>query len=438
MNVLVLGSGGREHALLDALQRGRSVHQLYCIPGNGGTAALAETAAIDATDHAALRRFVTEHDIRLVVPGSEGFIAAGVTDALAGEKIAVFGPTRSAGRLESSKVFGTEFRKRHGIPGPRSILPRTLDEAERGIEELIDASGGVAVKADGLAAGKGVVIAHELREAREALRSMLVDNRFGQAGNRVVLEELIVGEEISVMALVDGNRAVAMLPSQDYKKLSDGNVGPNTGGMGAYAPVPWYDAKMAEEVQRRVLDPTVAGLEDERIDYCGVVYAGLIQSKRGLLVLEYNARFGDPETEAVLPLLNEDLAELMVAATEGELPTRPLSWTPGAAVSVVLASAGYPGSPRTGDEITGIAEAEATGAKVYHAGTRRDGDRILTSGGRVLDVTALGKDLDEAATRAHAAADRIQWPGVQRRRDIGRTGNGPNAAPWHRAEPGAK
>jgi phosphoribosylamine---glycine ligase len=430
VNVLVLGGGGREHALVAALRRSASVKDLYCVPGNGGTASVAATAAVDPADPAALRRFVRDRGIGLLVPGSESYIASGVADLFAeNPSVAVFAPTRSAGRLESSKVFGTEFRQRHGIPAPRAVLPLSLAEAETAAERLVAASGGVAVKADGLCAGKGVVVARSMEEAREALHDMLVEGRFGEAGSRVVLEELVQGEEVSVMAVVDGHRAVPLLPSQDYKKLLDGNRGPNTGGMGSYAPVPWFDAAMLQEVQARVLDPTVAGLKRDGIDYRGVLYAGLIQGPEGMLVLEYNARFGDPETEAVLPLLESDLAELMLAACRGELSREALTWHPGAAVCVVLAAASYPGKPRTGDAIEGIADAERMGAAVYHAGTRRDGERLLTAGGRVLGVTAVGADLEGAARSAHAAADRIRFAGAQRRRDIGRIGNGPAAQP---------
>jgi phosphoribosylamine---glycine ligase len=428
VNVLILGSGGREHALCAALRASATVGELYCVPGNGGTAALCAPASLDPGDTEALRRFVREQRIELVVPGSESFIAAGVADALAGET-AVFAPTREAGRLESSKVFGTELRQRHGIPAPRTAIPATLDEALAAADELVADSGGVAVKADGLAAGKGVVVVRDREAAHEAIRGMLVEGRFGKAGSRVVLEELVEGEEVSVMALVDGKRAVPLLAAQDYKRLSDGNSGPNTGGMGAYAPVPWFGPELLERAEREVLGPTVAALRAEGIDYRGVLYAGLIVGKSGLLVLEYNARFGDPETEAVLPLLESDLAELMLATARGGLAAAAPRWRSGASVCVVLAAAGYPGAPRSGDPIEGIAEAEASGAQVFHAGTRRDAGRLVTAGGRVLAVTALGASLAEAAARAHEAAELIRFDGAQRRADIGRIGNGPGAGP---------
>ncbi len=428
MKVAVLGSGGREHALIRALWRSKSVEHLVSIPGNPGTAETAKSVCFDPGDFDALRKFVRKERIDLVVPGSESLIAAGVADLLAREATAVFAPDKEAGKLESSKAFASEFRTRYGVPQPRYAVVDRMDEALDKARDFLSEFGGVAVKADGLAAGKGVVVARDWETARKAIREALVDRRFGNAGRKLVLEELIDGEEISILALVDGVRIVPLLPSQDYKKLRHGNTGPNTGGMGAYAPVPWCDHRTMDEIRQTILEPTLRGIQAEGFRFRGVLYAGLILSPRGLLVLEYNVRFGDPETQAVLSLLESDLGELMLSACRGSLPPEPLSWKDGAAVCVILASAGYPRSSSHGDPIDGLSAAQNAGAIVDHAGTKIVGGRLVTAGGRVLGVTALGPDLLRAADRAHEAAARILFHGKQMRNDIGRVGNSQGAS----------
>ena len=438
MNVLVLGSGGREHALVHTLRQSPLVQRLYCAPGNPGTLALAECPALDPDDHDALRRFVEDAAIDLVLPGPERYIAGGVADALAHGRARVFAPSRAAAAIESSKTFGTTFRDKYNIPSPRAIFANSRSSAHAAAAELIRQSGGVAVKADGLCAGKGVVVTSDLDEARAAIDEMLA-GRFGAAGARLVLEELVVGEELSVLALCDGTRACVLAPAQDYKRLSDGNSGPNTGGMGSLAPAPRASAEVLERVRTQVLEPTLAGLAAEGLPYRGVLYAGLIlrEGSSQPLVLEYNARFGDPETQVLLPMLDFDLAALAYDAAGGQL-TAPatLPVRAGAAVCVVLASAGYPEAPRSDEVLTGIAEAEAAGALVFHAGTALGDDRSLrTAGGRVLGVTATGPTLEAAATLAHAAADHIAFAGLQRRRDIGLWSNEPSPRPLQRRAP---
>lgn len=437
MNVLVLGGGGREHALAVALRRAPSVDRVYCAPGNPGIARDTTPCRVEPRDVGALARFVEEHAIELVVPGPESLIADGTADALRQTGARVFAPSREAARVESSKIFGAALRERAGLPAPQCFVPEDLDEAQQMAEALIEASGGVAVKADGLCAGKGVVVASDVTTAHAALAEMMSARRFGEAGARVVLEARLVGEELSLLAVCDGTNARLLPAAQDYKRLFDGNRGPNTGGMGALSPAPGAHRALLDAAQAHIFVPTLAALRDMGTPYVGVLYAGLLCDANDggtPKVLEFNARFGDPETQAVLPLLRSDLARLFVAACDGKLAAEaPLEVHAQSAVCVVLASAGYPDAPRVGARIDGLERAAAAGAMVFHAGTRAEGDAVVTAGGRVLGVTALGASLREAADRAHAAADEIRFDGVQRRRDIGRASNrvepeGPAAA----------
>ena len=427
MNVLVLGGGGREHALVHALRRAPSVSRVFCAPGNPGIARDTAPCSVDARDLDALRRFIEAEDIALVVPGPEAFIADGTADALRTTRARVFAPSKQAARVESSKIFGAELRLRARLPAPRCLVPEGLDEAKAMAATLIAETGGVAVKADGLCAGKGVVVADEVAVAHAALEEMMGGRRFGEAGARVLLEARLVGEEVSVLAICDGTHARLLPAAQDYKRLQDGNLGPNTGGMGALCPAPLASRAFLEAVEARVFVPTLAALRELGTPYVGVLYAGLLCDAHdggAPKVLEFNARFGDPEAQVVLPLIASDLARLMLAACDGRLAEEPpLEVDPRSAVCVVLASAGYPEAPRGGDVITGATKAEQAGAVVFHAGTRVDGDALVTAGGRVLGVTALGATLGEAATRAHAAADRVHFRGAQRRRDIGHASN---------------
>ncbi|MFN8594280.1 MAG: phosphoribosylamine--glycine ligase [Thermomicrobiales bacterium] len=415
-SVLVVGSGAREHALVWALSRSPSVGDLWAAPGNPGSAELATLVDVPVSDINGLATWAEAHDIGLVVVGPEAPLAQGLADRFHERNIPVFGATRSAAELEWSKSFAKAFMRRHGIPtaayGVFSDPVTAADYARRATYPLV-------VKADGLAAGKGVVICSSRDEAEAAIRSMLIERAFGDAGGKVVIEEFLDGEELSVIALVDGER-IAMLPlARDYKRLYTGGEGPNTGGMGSFAPVTLPDPTLMSEVQEMILQPVVDGLRAEGRPYRGALYAGLMLTKHGPRVLEFNCRFGDPETQVILPLLEGDLVELLRDCASGQLDPDSVTSRPGAAVCVVLAAAGYPEHPRKGDVIQGIAEAVERGALVFHAGTaRRDGE-LITSGGRVLSVVGLGDDVRAATEQAYCAADAIRFDGMQVRRDIG-------------------
>jgi phosphoribosylamine--glycine ligase len=406
--VLVVGGGGREHALIRTLLRGSRKPDLIAAPGNAGIARDG-IECLPADDVVALAR---ERKVDLAVVGPEAPLVGGLVDDLSAVGIAAFGPSRAAAHIEGSKAYAKQLMKAAGVPTASHVLFRDRDEAAA---HLACASYPAVLKADVLAAGKGVIIAADEREAREAIDVFFAEKRFGHTD--VVLEEFLAGEELSLLALCDGERAVPLAPAQDYKRIFDGDRGPNTGGMGSYSPVPGVDAATADELTRVVHQPVVEELRRRGTPFHGVLYAGLMMTAGGPKVLEYNARFGDPETQAVLPRLRSDLLELLEASTapgglEGVVP----EWSPDWAVTVVLASRGYPQSSSTGDVIRGLDEVE--GAEVFHAGTaERDGE-IVTAGGRVLGVTALGATPGEARERAYAAAERITFEGRQMRTDI--------------------
>ena len=414
-SVLVVGSGAREHALVWALARSPSVNEIWAAPGNPGIATIAQTVDLPITDVVAIADWAEAHDIRLVVVGPEAPLALGLADLLATRGIPVFGPSRAAAELEWSKAFAKDFMRRHGIPtAPYGVF----SEIEAAADFIRTAGAPLVVKADGLAAGKGVLICATQAEAEDAVRSVLVDRAFQAAGDRVVIEQFLEGEELSVIAVVDGERFAVMPPARDYKRLRDGDQGPNTGGMGSYAPVRDLDLDVMERVRERVLEPAVAGLRAEGRPYRGALYAGLMLTREGPMALEFNCRFGDPETQVILPLLDLDLAELLLACAEGRLTTESIVTHPDVAVCVVLAAEGYPERPRAGDPIGGIDVARQSGALVFHAGiSERDG-RLVTSGGRVLSVVGTAADLTGAVARAYAAVEMIQFDGMQSRRDI--------------------
>ena len=402
MRVLVVGSGAREHALCLALAADPQVTALVCAPGNAGTAAVAEQRPVDATDPAAVAALAVELDAELVVVGPEAPLVAGVADAVRAAGIACFGPSREAARLEGSKAFAKDVMAAAGVPTARARVCETAAEAAAALDEF---GPPYVVKDDGLAAGKGVVVTDD--------RDAALDH--AAACGRVVIEEFLDGPEVSLFCVTDGETVVPLLPAQDFKRIGDGDTGPNTGGMGAYAPLPWLPAGTVEDVLSSVARPTVAELARRGTPFAGLLYVGLAITPRGPRVIEFNARFGDPETQVVLPLLETPLAGLLHAAATGQLAAHPpLAWRDAAAVTVVLAAAGYPGPPRTGDVLTG---AEQPG--VVHAGTRRREDgAVVSAGGRVVSMTAVGATLAEARERAYALASAVHLPGGQSRTDI--------------------
>lgn len=409
MKVLVIGSGAREHALCRSLSLDPDVTALHCAPGNAGIAEAAELHPVDALDGAAVAALATELGAELVIVGPEAPLVAGVADAVRGADIPCFGPSKEAAQLEGSKAFAKDVMAGAGVPTARAYVCTTPEE----VDEALDAFGApYVVKDDGLAAGKGVVVTDDLEKARE----------HANACDRVVIEEFLDGPEVSLFAITDGETVVPLQPAQDFKRALDGDEGPNTGGMGAYSPLPWADPKLVEEVMDTVLQPTVDELRRRGTPFSGLLYAGLAITSRGVRVIEFNARFGDPETQVVLARLKTPLGGVLLAAAEGTLADlAPLRWSDDASVTVVVASHNYPDTPRTGDPITGLDEVaalDAPHAYVLHAGTKHDGDVVVSAGGRVLSVTATGTDLTEARARAYAAVSRIGLDGSQHRTDI--------------------
>ncbi|EPH41652.1 phosphoribosylamine--glycine ligase [Streptomyces aurantiacus] len=409
MKVLVIGSGAREHALCRSLSLDPAVTALHCAPGNAGIADVAELHQVDALDGNAVAALAAGLGAGLVVVGPEAPLVAGVADAVREAGIPCFGPSKEAALLEGSKAFAKDVMAGAGVPTARSYVCTTPAE----VDEALDAFGApYVVKDDGLAAGKGVVVTTDVEQARE----------HALACGRVVIEEFLDGPEVSLFAVTDGVTVVPLRPAQDFKRALDGDEGPNTGGMGAYSPLPWADPKLVDEVMETVLQPTVDELRRRGTPFSGLLYAGLAITSRGVRVIEFNARFGDPETQVVLARLKTPLAGLLLAAASGNLADLPpLRWSDDAAVTVVIASHNYPGTPRTGDPIEGLAEVaaqDAPDAYVLHAGTRHDGDAVVSAGGRVLSVTATGADLAQARERAYAAVSRIRLDGSQHRTDI--------------------
>ncbi|WP_246496283.1 phosphoribosylamine--glycine ligase [Miltoncostaea marina] len=414
--VLVVGGGGREHALVRALARCPERPRILCAGGNAGIARDAELIPLDLADVRGVAALAPALGVDLVVVGPEAPLVAGMVDAVRAAGVRAFGPSAAAARLEGSKAFAKEVMAAAGVPTARAVTVTDLDAGLAAVDEL---GLPVAVKADGLAAGKGVVVARTREEARDALAACLVDGAFGDAGRVVVVEEGMTGPEVSLLAITDGS-AVARFPAaRDYKPIGEGNTGPNTGGMGSVSPVPDIPDDLADELVDRVHRPVIAEMARRGTPVSGVLYAGLMMTPDGPRVLEFNTRFGDPETQALLPRLQDDLLGLLTACADGGLPDRPVRVHDGAAVTVVLASHGYPGSPRTGDVILGLEEAAATGAEIYHCGTAPGPDgTIVTAGGRVLAVSARGADVAEARARAYEAAGMITFEGRQMRGDI--------------------
>jgi phosphoribosylamine---glycine ligase len=416
MNILVIGSGGREHALVWKIAPSQRVTKLFCAPGNAGIAELAECVPIVVTDLDQLATFASEKRIDLTIVGPEVPLCAGIVDVFHGRGLRVFGPNKRAAQLEGSKVFSKNILLKYNVPTAAAGI---FDNADAARDYLRKVSAPIVVKADGLAAGKGVIVASSIEEAERAVTEIMEQRVFGAAGQRVVIEECLQGDEVSVMALVDGQSFRVLAAAQDHKRVLDGDRGPNTGGMGAYSPTPLLDEKLQGQVDE-IFRRTLAGLQAEGIEYRGVLYAGLMLTERGPQVLEFNCRFGDPETQVVVPRMDFDLVEAAEATIDGSLSRLPLAWKSAAAVCVVMAAGGYPGEYSRGQTIGGLKEAaKSDKVCVFHAGTRRNASgQMVTDGGRVLGVTALGENIETAARRAYAVVQQIHFDGAHFRRDI--------------------
>lgn len=417
MRVLVVGSGGREHALVWKLSQSPEVTQLFCAPGNGGISELAELVDISAEDIEGLADFAENKDIDLTVIGPEAALAKGIVDLFEKRGLRIFGPSKAAARLESSKAFAKNLMKKYHIPTAQFSV---FDDAQAARAYVRQLGAPIVVKADGLCAGKGVIVANTLSEALGAIDLLMEDRIFKQAGERIIIEERLIGEEASFLVVTDGMAALPLLPAQDHKRLQDGDKGPNTGGMGAFSPAPVISAELSRQIMEEIILPTIRAMASEDLGFKGVLYAGLMLTGDGPKVLEYNARFGDPETQAILPLLKSDLVPILDDVVEGRLSTAQCQWHAGSAACVVMASGGYPGDFQIGKEIRGLDQLKGRrDVFVCHAGTKRDRDRFVTWGGRVLNIVGRGNDLEEAIKNAYDAVGLIEFEGMQFRKDIG-------------------
>ncbi|MCK7545265.1 phosphoribosylamine--glycine ligase [Marinobacter bryozoorum] len=418
MNILIIGSGGREHALAWKAARSPLAERVFVAPGNAGTALEPglENVSIDVMDLDALADFAATHDVGLTIVGPEAPLVAGIVDKFESRNLRVFGPSQGAAQLEGSKAFTKDFLARQRIPTAAYANFTDVDEALAYVRKQ---GAPIVVKADGLAAGKGVIVAMTLEEAEAAIRDMLAGNAFGDAGSRVVVEEFLEGEEASFIVMVDGEHVLPMATSQDHKRVGDGDTGPNTGGMGAYSPAPVVTDSVYQRIMDEVIYPTVRGMASEGHPYKGFLYAGLMIDSNGTpKVIEFNCRFGDPETQPIMLRMQSDMVELCNAAIDGKLDQCESRWDDRASVGIVLAAGGYPGSYNKGDVIEGLPEGEIEGEKVFHAGTRLQGEQVLTNGGRVLCATALGDTVTEAQQRAYQVAGQVTWNGAFYRKDI--------------------
>jgi phosphoribosylamine--glycine ligase len=414
MKILVIGSGGREHALVWSLAHSSVKPELYCAPGNGGIARLARCVSISGSDIPGLKNFVKTNRTDFTVVGPEEPLVQGIVDEFKKDGLVIFGPQKQAARLEGDKTFAKTLMRNYGIPTADFEI---FTESEKAKGYIDSKNGPWVIKASGLAYGKGVTVARSKPEAYEAVDAALVKRVFGEAGKTVVIEDCLVGEEASIVALTDGETVLPLLPSQDHKALADGDQGPNTGGMGAYTPAPVVDENLAREILIKILKPTLAALKSEGIEYRGVLYAGIMVTETGPSVLEFNCRFGDPETQTVLPLVASDLVQALYACATGSLKNTTLSWHNQSAVCVVAASRGYPGSYEKGKTITGELS-DTPDVAIFHAGTKLENGRLVTSGGRVLGVTGIAPDLTAAKEKAYAALTKIKFEGMYFRTDI--------------------
>jgi phosphoribosylamine--glycine ligase len=417
MKVLILGSGGREHALAWAVRRSERVGEVVCAPGNGGIAGVARCIPVDLKNLDSMVRVARDEQPGLTIVGPELPLSLGVVDALRGLGLRVFGPTRAAAMLETSKSFAKRFLQRHKIPTANYAVCTSAAELEKAVDIFHPP---IVVKADGLAAGKGVIICQSRRIAIEAAHGLFSGKLLGESEQQVVIEEFLQGEEISFLCLADGRHVTPLAPAQDHKRIGEGDTGPNTGGMGVYSTDDMLEPGMKEWILRHIAEPTIRGMAQEDAPFSGVLYCGLMMTARGPQVLEFNARFGDPETQAILMRLDSDLVDALEACIDGRLAETPLRWTPGASACVVASSAGYPGSFATGFPITGLSTAaRVPGIQIFHAGSSRVGSQLLTSGGRVLGATAAADTLEQALNRAYEAMAEIHFEGIYYRRDIG-------------------
>ncbi len=419
MKLLVIGSGGREHTIAWKLAQSPKVSTVYIAPGNAGTASLGENVALDITDHEMVKKFVKEKSIDLTVVGPEQPLVNGLVDALQNENLPVFGPRQNAAQLEGSKAFAKEFMQRHGIPTAASETFTDYNAATKYVEEHVEP---LVVKASGLAAGKGAIVCKTREEALAALERILVVREFGEAGDQVVIEEFLVGEELSIIALADGETYQLLSPSQDHKAAYDNDEGPNTGGMGAYAPAPVATPTLLQKITSTIIEPTLSGMIEEGAPYLGFLYFGLMITADGPKVLEYNCRLGDPETQVILPLIDGDFFELLNAAVMGHLKEIPFRLSDQFATCVVAASGGYPEAYEKGKHISGLESVNSEYTTVFHAGTGRSNSDFVTSGGRVLGVTCLGSTLKNSIDRAYQEIGKIQFEGMHYRKDIGLKG----------------
>lgn len=420
MKILVVGGGGREHAICWKLAQSKLVEKIYCAPGNPGIAKVAECVNININEIDILADFAQSTGIGLTIVGPEAPLCDGIVDVFRKQKLAIFGPDKASARLEGSKAYSKMFMTKHQIPTSLSRVFEDREEATDYVKTRFETRiPGIVIKADGLAAGKGVILAYNEKDAIKAV-NLCFDGAFGDAGRKILVEELLVGEEASILALTDGNVIIPLVTSQDHKRAGDGDKGPNTGGMGAYSPAPVVTAALLKEIDEKVLQRFLRGIQKDRLYYRGIIYAGVMLTSDGPKVLEFNVRFGDPETQAVLMRLKSDLADVMLKTAEGHLCSVTLDWTEEPAVCVVMASGGYPDSYKRGYEIKGLEDAEENGAVVFHAGTSLEDGKIINTGGRVLGVTAKGKDIKTAIANAYEAVGNIFWCNCFFRNDIGR------------------